>query len=386
MAVIADEFFDVKIGRMGGFGWACKQLARLFTEHPELGVDIVFLSSELRGDSQHKEAIVHNTKLLLKQDSRLTNFLNIRREKFDLMLCVDYNPHNRFFLRALPRTPVIVWSRDPRTKADYERLRSLRSPGEPDKEPDGVAGLVIDCTSYGGVISLSKIVSRPCLVATTCQFLVPKAREVLGLPPQYPVHQLPNIIDVAPSPITKSIRPRFGFLGRLDPVKRPWLFFQLAQKFPQAEFVAMGQPHFQQAQDWTPKDLPPNLKLTGHIDGSEKSEMLSSCWALINTSIHEGLAVSLLEALHCETPLIGSVDPEGIVSRFGKFVGSFGGSGSDSLPAFEAAVADVLENRQTYVDRARAGRDWVAVTHSKLTFLKAFDDLCQMAGVRRQEC
>lgn len=337
------------------------------------------------GDSQHKEAVVHNTRLLLKQESRLTNFLNIRREKFDLLLCVDYNPHNRFFLRALPRTPVIVWSRDPRTKADYEQLKSLRSPCEPDKEPDGVGGLVIDCTNYGGVISWSKIVPRSCLVATTCQFLVPKAQEVLGLPPQYPVHQLPNIVDVAPCPIVKSIRPRFGFLGRLDPVKRPWIFFQLAHKFPQVEFVAMGQPHFQEAQDWTPAVLPPNLKLTGHIDGEEKSQTLASCWALINTSIHEGLAVSLLEALHCETPLIGSVDPEGIVSRFGRFVGSFAGCGLNNLPAFEAAVADVLQDRETYGDRARAGRDWVVATHSAQTFLNAFDDLCQMAGLTRPE-
>jgi glycosyltransferase involved in cell wall biosynthesis len=54
--------------------------------------------------------------------------------------------------------------------------------------------------------------------------------------------------------------------------------------------------------------------MVGHVDGLEKTEILSSSWALINTSIHEGLAVSFLEALQCETPLISSVDPDGGVA------------------------------------------------------------------------
>jgi glycosyltransferase involved in cell wall biosynthesis len=114
------------------------------------------------------------------------------------------------------------------------------------------------------------------LVAATCQFLIPKAREVLALPAQYPVHLLPNIIDN----IVKSLRPSFGFLGRLDPVKRPWIFFALAQKFPQADFLVMGQPHFLEAQNWTPAVAPANLKLLGHIDGEDKSEALASLSAV----------------------------------------------------------------------------------------------------------
>ena len=49
--------------------------------------------------------------------------------------------------------------------------------------------------------------------------------------------------------------------------------------------------------------MPPNVKLLGHLDGEQKFQFLSSAWVLVNTSIHEALATSFLDALVCETPL-----------------------------------------------------------------------------------
>jgi hypothetical protein len=37
LGVISNEFFDVNVGRMGGFGWAAATVARCFGEEPQLG-------------------------------------------------------------------------------------------------------------------------------------------------------------------------------------------------------------------------------------------------------------------------------------------------------------------------------------------------------------
>ena len=65
VGVIADEFFDREMGRMGGFGWAARQLSCIFNGDPSLGVDVVFLSGELRSSATRKEMRVHGTRVIL---------------------------------------------------------------------------------------------------------------------------------------------------------------------------------------------------------------------------------------------------------------------------------------------------------------------------------
>ena len=86
--------------------------------------------------------------------------------------------------------------------------------------------------------------------------------------------------------------PKLFFLARLDPYKRPWLFAELARHFPEVEFLFLGKAHHRGEGAWEPNELPDNVKLMGHISGEQKTRILSSAWVLVNTSIHEGLAVS----------------------------------------------------------------------------------------------
>ena len=58
LGVIADEFFEPAMGRMGGFGWAARQVSRIFNDDPSQGVDVVFLSGELRSSATLKETRV----------------------------------------------------------------------------------------------------------------------------------------------------------------------------------------------------------------------------------------------------------------------------------------------------------------------------------------
>ncbi|MDQ3254146.1 MAG: glycosyltransferase family 4 protein [Acidobacteriota bacterium] len=378
LGVIADEFFDLKLGRMGGFGWATRQVAECFGKDPSLGVDLVFLTGELRAENGQEEAVVHGARLIFRQASRFANLRRVRDERIDLLLTIDYNLDYRFFCRALPRVPVVVWVRDPRPPVDMAKINTLRIPGAEHVQPQGIEPL--DCTSLGGVVRESRWFRRPVFFSTPAPHLADKLEGTYGIDPPE-LFFLPNIINLDPGNVVKHERPRVVFLARLDPYKRPWLFVELARQFPDVEFLFLGQSHFTGEGAWEPKELPPNVRLMGHIDEEEKLRVLSSAWALINTSIHEGLAVSFLEALACETPLLSCQNPGGVVSRFGIYTGRWDGHGLEALPTFADGLNRLLHDEEMRERLGREGRKWVQATHTRARFLDSFRELAARAGI-----
>lgn len=363
---------------MGGFGWAARQVARLFKERPRAGFEAVFLTRTLPPADDGARARMHDTPLITRDRGWLPSARGVRAQRLDVLLTIDHRPSYRFFAAALPRTPIIVWARDPRTPEDVRKINTLRIPGAEGERPQGIHE--VDCTSLGVIVRASRLLARPVLFATPAPSLAAKMFDTYGVAPPR-VSFLPNIIDLNPGEVTKSVRPSVVFLGRLDPVKRPWLFAELAGRFPRVDFLFMGRRHFEGEGAWRPAGLPPNVRLLGHVDGAEKLRTLSSAWALVNTSIHEGLAVSFLEALACETPVISCQNPEEIVSRFGIYVGRWDGDGLAALPGFGAALSRLLEDAETRVRLGREGRSWVAEMHSPARFLDAFRSLCASAGL-----
>lgn len=378
LGIVANEFFDETLGRMGGFGWAARRAAEIFRRDPSLGVDPVFLTGELRARDGVRELEAHGTRLILRGPSRLANLRRVRAEKIDLLLSIDYYVNYRFLFRALPRTPIVVWCRDPRPPEDWAKIQTLRIPGAEQEQPQGIEYL--DRTSLAGIVHESRFFLRPVWFATPAPPLAPKLEGAYGIEPDE-LFFLPNVLELGRRPIPKSGRPRVVFLGRLDPYKRPWLFVELSARFPDVEFLFLGRAHFSGEGAWEPRALPSNVRLMGHVGEEEKEQLLGSAWALVNTSIHEGLAVSFLEALACGTPLVSCQDPAGIVSRFGIFVGRFDGSGIDGLPSFAAALEQLLGDEELRGRLGSGGREWVRDTHTLERFLATFRRLCARVGL-----
>lgn len=377
VGVVANEFFDPQAGGMGGFGWAARRVARLFREQPGHGFEAVFLNRTLPPAPGGRRALADETPLFVC-GGRLSALRSVRALRLDLLLLIDYRPSYRFFAAALPRTPIVVWVRDPRTPEDVRKVNSLRIPGAHGEHPQGLQ--TVDCTSLAGVVRGSRLLARPVLFATPAPSLAAKVPDTYGVNPPA-VSFLPNIIDLNPGEVTKSERPSVVFLGRLDPIKRPWLFAELAGRFPGVDFLFMGHSHFEGEGTWRASALPPNLRMLGHIDGAEKLRVLSSAWALVNTSVHEGLAVSFLEALKCETPLISCQNTEGLASRFGAYVGRWDGDGLAALPHFAEALGRLLQDAPARARLGREGRAWVTEVHSPAHFLDEFRRLCTDAGL-----
>lgn len=379
LGIVANEFFDRDVGRIGGFGWAAARVARCFGEDPELGVDVVFLTGEVKVADGGGERIVHGTRLLGLDGGASRYAKRVRRARLDLLLLIDYRPSYQTAIWARRRTPVILWARDPRPPEDVARVSTLEIPGAPGTQPQGVSP--IDCTSFAHVARRAWWWRRQVLVATTTPYLHAKVPGTYGIEPR-DIFTLPNIIDVPSGPVRKSASPTVVFLGRLDPYKRPWIAVEVARLFPEVTFLFLGQTHFRGAGSWAPIGLPSNVKLLGNTDGAEKEAALAAAWVLVNTSIHEGLPVSFLEALAWEAPILSCQNPQGVASRFGVYVGRWDGTGLESLLAFASGLRRLLDSAPLRERLGAEGRQWVAATHTRSRFLEAFADLCRRAGLR----
>ncbi|HWP59917.1 MAG TPA: glycosyltransferase family 4 protein [Candidatus Acidoferrales bacterium] len=378
LGIVANEFFDAPAGRAGGFGWAARQVAECLNGGSNFGVEAVYVTNWPRIIDNAGDAI-HGVRLLKKREGSRRDLWNLWRERIDLLLAIDYRPNYRAVFTALPFTPIIVWVRDPRTPQDVVKVNTLRIPGAEDR-PQGIDP--VDCTSLGKVASQSRWLRRRLLFATPAPHLAANVPATYGVNAQ-DVEFLPNIIDFDPGTVVKSEKPRAVFLGRLDPIKRPWLVVELARRHPEVEFLVLGQAHFSGKGAWKPEDVPDNLRLLGHTEGRDKVRILASSWVLINTSIHEALAVSFLEALKCETPLLSCQDPGGLVSRFGIYVGRWDGAGMEALDKFSEGLTRLLADRSLRVRLGKEGRDWVTRTHNRAAFLSSFRELCRRAGAWR---
>ncbi|TAK13977.1 MAG: glycosyltransferase [Anaerolineae bacterium] len=378
LGILANEFFDERFSRMGGFGWAVSECIRYFQMRPEMGVEVVLVTGENDGFHSQLPDKVHGANFIPPSENSLSYRKRLRENQIDLILSIDYRPNYRKPLLLLPNTPLIVWARDPRIPNDAERIREIRLPGEPNRTPQGLE--TPDCRSLATLFGLSKITGRKAIVAATCDEIGEKARIAYGMPKER-WSNLPNIIELPTKPSKKAKRPMFLFLGRLDPYKRPWLFVELARRLPMFDFVMAGKNHFSGPGSWQLEGLPDNLRVTGHIQREEKAQLLNEAWGLINTSVHEGLAVSFLESLAHETPLVAGVNPESVVSRFGVQVESSSGDGMEGITGYVSALQELVEDSGMRTDQGRRGREWVSETHNAVNFTRSFNALCAQASI-----
>lgn len=376
VGIVANEFFDPKINRVGGFGWAGQRAMQTFKGDPRFAQP-VFFSGEFIGKTAFIETA--GNKIVLPSPKRFISAWRAWNERPDILLCIDYRPSYLRWLRGLPFTPVIVWVRDPRTPTDMVRLNSLRVPGT-DKPPAGIHDC--DFRSLARFLSDKRFPQRRVVLANKMAYMRDKNEDTFGLPPSDWTLPNPDVVDYDHVIVRKSERPSVVSLGRLDPVKRPWLFIELARAFPEADFLMLGQPFAQGPGGWSPQDVPPNVKLLGNVSGQPKYDILSRAWVLVNTSIHEESAVSMLEALAHEVPVISFIESDGISARFGKCLGYDTGTGLQSLGRLKETLRELLTDHAQRTTLGRLGREWVRSEHNTGAFLNSFLEICRHFGVR----
>lgn len=214
-------------------------------------------------------------------------------------------------MRAMPHRKHVVTNQDPRLLRDWwiELRYPTYSPFQ-----------VLKTAAYYENPLTRQSVRAADRVMVPAQFLKAIVAKKYGLTDE-PIF-MPTPIRV-PRSVRKADEPTVCYLGRLDRRKRPERFLNLAAKFPDVQFICIGE-----AQDSTYDEhlrreygRQPNLELTGFIDqfrDSRVSDILAKSWVLINTSAREGLPNTYMEAAGHRCAILSAVDPDGFASRYGQ--------------------------------------------------------------------
>ena len=149
------------------------------------------------------------------------------------------------------------------------------------------------------------------ITLTQAMFKIPAIQRMYNVMPTW----FPNMVDVPSRNLVKSDKPLVVFSNRLDPIKRPEIFCNLAAKFPDVEFYCLGKSNF--GFDQTPWKNVKNLHFTGFISQEEKFKLLEKSWVSVNSSVYECLPVAFLEACAYKCAILSHVNPDNFASEFG---------------------------------------------------------------------
>ncbi|HVP22762.1 MAG TPA: glycosyltransferase family 4 protein [Conexivisphaerales archaeon] len=338
--IVADEFFSW--GSYGGFGFFSRKLGR---ELVRSGIEVeawirkMFPAQKPVGETESIDGVV--VKTLPNSRSERNERRASYRSDADVIHSQGWAWLDTWFtFKMNPRTPKAVTFQDARTDAERRLTLPYDGGGPPEaySTPWGIASSFLVKRRYRSAVRAAN------LVASQAVHKIPFIEREYGI---RNVRWLPNMVDVPEGLPRKADVPTVLFLGRLDPIKRPELFCEIAKLMPDVRFHVLGTSHFGLDAGLRSKYDLPNLKFEGFDEGQRKVELLSRAWTLVNTSVYECLPISFLEAGGYGCSIVSCNDPDAFASRFGEHVRS------DSPSAFALAL-----RRQFERDRwAEGGRE-----------------------------
>lgn len=216
-------------------------------------------------------------------------------------------------MRAMPSRKHIVTVRDPRDWQDWKTEYRMPSAGKLQ---------VVHNYFYENNFLVRRSVRRADAVFATCSSLIPKVKTLYSLA-RAPMF-LPTPVTV-PEKAEKDPSPSVCYVGRLDRRKRPALFLELAEAFPEVKFYLMGR---SRDEGWEKRLRETyanreNLNFLGFVDQFRSDlhgKILGKSWVMVNTAAREGLPNAFLEAAAHRCAILSGVDPDGFASRFGYYV------------------------------------------------------------------
>jgi glycosyltransferase involved in cell wall biosynthesis len=374
---LVDEFFHKECCGFGGYGMTVKNLTdhfNLVSRKVHADVFLTRILNHVRPEIKR----YHNADVLFRPLAASKYAINFSKYAFlalsrniDLLVSIDWYHSYEYSCNALPMTPLLIWIKDPRGLEEWEKIAAvpyeLEVSGGYNKQR--LQEIVEKKKkSVQDVLKNSKRMGRKVLFVTQANCLLERARRSYGLEDLQAIF-LPNPITLPTSDFEFiNTKPTVCLLGRLEPVKRPWIFFELAKRFPHVDFLVAGITHFKaiMAPVFEKYSNITNLKFLGMVDGNEKIKLLRNVWAVVNTSVHEALPVSFLEAFAYGKPVVSCQNPDDLTSRFGYYAGEVLGEGLDekSLNAFEIVFQKMLDDSHGRQERGQAGRAYVERVNS----------------------
>jgi len=352
---------EFAFGMYGGFGYVARKTANLLRD---LGHDVCLIdvsSRYGRTSSLLEEGIpVHfliNRKIRLGPIEELKiakNFLS--RVPLDAVIAISAYACGKwvyYFKIVSSKIKVVMWIQDVRTDEDWRRIYTVPLCRTSDK----TLPLPLLHERYKRLLR-KKGLEKSDRIITPAELLKPKIKKI------YKIENAELVPNPVPIPYEENIKkqeePLAIFLGRLDPIKRPWIYAEIARKLPNVQFLFLGTSHFPQMMNPIMeryKEIK-NLKFLGLTLGREKAEILSKAWVLINSSIHEALPMSFEEALSYKMAILSCHNPDTITSDYGSYTGQPLGYGHHEIPRFVEGLQYLLSNSR-WKEKGEKGYEFI---------------------------
>ncbi len=375
---LVEEYFHEKFRGFGGYGMTIKYIAEYFSRKPEAGLTAsVVLVHPL--DIPKPECNTFNQVDVLMMPKNLVdkkeNFYQycslIHQHHFNVLIGVDHFKSYEFQLKTFPMVPWVIWLKDPRNMQKWRKMASVSI----HNTYNGVKDFSVYTKycqnrfeSFRRMHKLSQLFRRKIIFATESNDFIKIGMNLFGLSKLNAAFlSKPIPLPVMSGP-EYSEKPSFLFLARLDPIKRPWVYCEIAKRFPQADFYVAGLANKPEIMDsvLAPYKSISNIKFLGRVLGVEKDALFRKIWAVINTSVHEGLPVSIVEGYSYGKTAIASENPDGITEKYGYCVGEMSGDGYDekTIDLYAQHVETIINGRFDRNKIFEENRNYIRTVHS----------------------
>lgn len=372
VALLVDEFFGGAGTAFGGYGFLARHYIAKYIPNENIQLDV------LLSFARKLECVkVDNTNVYrLPQNEKLAKQW-LEQQDYDVFLSIELTSSSYQILKLdEQRHRLVLWVQDPRPWYEWREINTVKLFPE-------------TCYWDTPVYEYVNFMNWKCMVRYITQgyFLIPKALDLYRLNNDVYMEYLPNPIDYDTSFDIKTTKKKnqIIFLGRIESVKRGWLFCEIAALMPEYEFYLLGQTFREKGKNSAIiekyKNLT-NLHFTGHVEGEVKEKFLKESKILVNTSIHEALPISFLEALSYGTLIVSNRNPENLTSKFGEWVGDVYGDGFDKVHLYVEAIRRIITDDTERSKKAEAAVRYIREVHNTENFIKRLRGILLEEGRR----
>lgn len=367
VGLLIDEFFGGAGTAFGGYGFLARKYIAKYIPNKDIQIDVLLGKGKRKFWAQH----FHEDDVDLYRLPRNKHMAQrwLKKQNYDIYLSIELTTDFVLKHETDPNKKLILWIQDPRPQYEWDEINTVKLFPESCYYNQKIYDLVHEWDLQKRVSFISQ-----------GYFLNSKAIDLYNLDKNVPIQYLPNPVDIDFSFDASSFpkKDKIIFLGRIESVKRGWLFCEIAKRMPEYDFYMLGQSFREKDKNskimGKYQDIP-NLHFAGHVDGIEKETFLKEAKILVNTSIHEALPVSFLEALAYGTVLVSNRNPENLTSKFGIHVGDVLGDGFDKVDLYVNAVKELMTNDKRRKELALSAIKYIRDNHNVEKFTKDLRDV-----------
>lgn len=371
IGLIVDEYFGGAGTAFGGYGFLARHLiAKHLSKFCE--IDVLLGKSDSYRFTAERHIIDNiNVYRLPKRAWFAQKWLAIKN--YDAYLSIELTDDYVLKNEKNKNKKLVLWIQDPRPMYEWDEINTVKLFTETCYYNQAIYDLVHDWYKQGRVRFISQ-----------AHFLNQKAIDLYSLDRNIDITYLPNPIEIDEEFDIKKHQKqnKIIFLGRLESVKRGWLFCEIAKRLPEYQFYVLGQTFRESDRNkeiFAQYQQIPNLHFVGHVEGDEKTEFLKDAKILVNTSIHEALPISFLEALSYGTLIVSNRNPDDLTAKFGVYVGNVLGDGFNKVDLYVSAIQKLMGDEQAMQDLSLQAIEYIKAVHNIKSFQKNILDILNEA-------